>query len=190
MRKTLLHAVVTAAFAAQLGTAPAHAAADRPECEVEATHTGGVYADARVAAVIPLSGGTDPANYPVSAVVTCSIVVNGATELAFTQHATGVAVIADTGEFRFDEDAGFKICTTIDYTSNASATDSWCVHYPWSSPNDTIYWLTMQADVAVCPALQLLAPHTSPDDDVYITPEGDVYYGGGFLVWDCPPYET
>lgn len=191
MRKYLLHAVAAAAvLATGVVAAPAaHAAEDRPECEIEATWDGGAYADATIAAVIPLTAGTNPSAYPVSAVVTCSVVVSGSTELAFSQHATGVAVIADTGHFRYDYAAGFKICTTIDYTSNANATDSWCVTHSWSSPSDTVFWLTGQGDFAICPALEVLAPQTSPDDDVYITPEGDVYVLGVFF-WDCPPYET
>lgn len=188
-KKNLLYAVAAAVVASGLSAPAAYAAEDRPECEIDATHTGGSYADARVAAVIPLTAGTNPAMYPVSAVVTCSVVVAGSTELAFSQNATGVAVIADTGEFRFDEAAGFKICTTIDYTSNAEPTDSWCQHHDWSTPGDTAAWLTGQGDFAICPALELLAPHTSPDDDVYVTPEGDVYLLGLFF-WDCPPYDT
>lgn len=188
MRKNLLYAVAAAVLASGIA-APAYAAEDRPECEIDATWDGGTYADARVAAVIPLTAGTNPSSYPVSAVVTCSVVVTGTTELAFSQHATGVAVIADTGPFRYDEAAGFKICTTIDYTSNANATDSWCEQRNWSSGFETLSWLTEQTDFAICPALELLAPQTTPDDDVYITPEGDVYVLGVF-IWDCPPYET
>ena len=185
MRKYLLG--VLAIAIAGTGSAPAGAISDRPECEVEALYDGGRYAVAEIAAVIPLTAGTDTTKYPVVADVTCSIVVDGTVDVAITQRATGVAVIGDEREFLFSP-TGFKICTTIDYVSNANDTDHWCRTHEWGEPTDPVYWATMQVDPAVCPVLQGLAPQTSPGDDVYITPEGDVYVLG-VLAWDCPPYE-
>ncbi|HVF04888.1 MAG TPA: hypothetical protein VNA20_08620 [Frankiaceae bacterium] len=190
MRKNLIGLLAATAIAAGAGAAPAQAISGRPECEYDADY-GEPHVDVTLAAVIPLTAGTDPARYPVSANVTCSIVVDGVTDVSFTTAATGVAVVAGQGQFRYSPN-GFKVCTTIDYTSNANDTDHWCRTIEWVELigylSDLVWGATAIPDPVLCPVLQDLSPQTSPGDDVYITPEGDVYVLG-WMEWDCPPYQ-
>ena len=186
MRKTLLYAAAGLLLATGAAV-PASAAEDRPECKITAT-SGSRTATGYVAGVLPLTAGTDTSKYPVSAVATCSVVVDGVTAWSQSAAGTGVAVVAGQASFPYST-TGFKLCTTVDYTSNSADTDHWCTTHWWGDhPEDEIEYLNelfaRYVDPELCPLLAAQSPGTYPVD---ITPEGDVYVAGVFL-WDCPPY--
>jgi hypothetical protein len=137
----------------------------------------------------------------VNATVTCEVRVSGVPTASVTGSGTTLVAVAGTLEYTADVTDWVYLCTTVDYTSDSTPSESWCddvaVDYCLTCGGDTdlvayvvstVSWASaVYLDPQVCPVLQSLAPGVGP---IVITPEGDAYYPTGDLFWDCPPYET
>ena len=176
MKRVLLGGLGAAVLTIGLGAAPATAAEDRPECEIDAW-SDGQDADGDVVAVIPVFSVAQPGANPVSATVTCAVKVDGAIVDSVTNSGSGVVVVQGAVDFPHSAN-GFSVCTTIDYTSTTEPTDTWCTGYTWMGSWEE------EVDSYLCPVLDDV-PDAGPVD---VTDEGDVYVAGEF-IWDCPPYE-
>lgn len=76
-----------------------------------------------------------PTDNPVSAVVTCAVVVNGAmTSAGFSWAGTTLITHTETVQFVANPAPTgtdvVEVCTAVDYTSNATATASFCNPWP------------------------------------------------------------
>jgi hypothetical protein len=201
MKRLVLPALAVALLAGAAAAPPASAASDstfQGFCDYDLVRqrdvddhvwTGEV--DART---LVYSKGT-PSDNPVSANVTCRILVNGVDRFSRTWSGTtlvagAAAVTIDAGPYDWIE-----LCTDIDYTSNDTP-DVVCAQ-PGGDPD---YWLLVQqvidhanallpwddVDAAVCPLLAAQAPGVPGVVDV--DPTGDTYAAGS-LLYDCPPYQ-
>jgi hypothetical protein len=138
-----------------------------------------------------------PADNPVSARVTCRVLVNGVTvrQASFD----GTVLVAGAGPLDFTAQANdlVQLCTDIDYTSNATPTEV-CAYRDGNQIPPPLVWDAMEGalrpandtvatyvDPVVCPLLAARAPGVPGVVD--IDPTGDTSVAGG-LVWDCPPY--
>lgn len=112
----------------------------------------------------------DPKDNPVSADVGCQIYAGG--DLTGEAYFSGTGVVHGVQFVPYASRPSAHMCTIVDFTSNATATQSSCAPL---------------VDDVSCPVLAALAPLLPAGGPVVIEAGGDVYVGGTF-VWDCPPY--
>jgi hypothetical protein len=115
---------------------------------------------------------TTAGDNPVSATVTCEFRL-GATVTGSAEFS-GTGLVVGQKSVPFTNWVGQVFCTTVDYTSDDTPTETVC------DPPPTI-------DTLLCPVLTALAPGVG--NVVKIDEEGDVAVGN-LPVWDCPPYES
>jgi hypothetical protein len=137
----------------------------------------------------------DPAANPVSATVTCELLVNAVPQYRTSGSGTGLVVVADVLTYEAEDGDVVTLCTVVDYAGGGhdvrcgGASSEPIVPEPVvDSLNhvlDDVLSLTQAADPLVCPVLAGL-----PGDygEVAVDEEGDVFVLG-VLFWDCPPYE-
>jgi hypothetical protein len=190
--------VLTAALAVLVAAAPlpAHAAA-------ESAYRGGCGYD-----TVPRDGGTPgsgehlqtgvmyagvalystaPADNPVSATVTCRLLVNGEVNSTATFSGTGAVTGVKRVSFPDGGDYTPELCVTIDFTSDDTPTSTVCavattIQIPPQAITDAIEYVTAPARAAVCAVLATLAPGVPGVAD--ISPAGDLTVLGG-VHWTC-----
>jgi hypothetical protein len=150
-----------------------------------------------VAAVV-YSEGT-PVDNPVSATITCAVLVNGVTQVEAPFSGTGLVAGRSTVFVAAGETDVVTLCETVDYTSNATPTTTHCHERvgPPLVPQPVVDIVNALIDLLnecacepidpLCQVLPLLAGTHVPDV-VTIEPEGDLLLNGE-LFWDCPPYD-
>lgn len=184
MRKTLfgLLAATTAGAALVAPPASAGSATYHGGCGFDAAAVGsGLLHGAMYAAVVvreaQLAMERRTTESPVSADVTCDLLVNGVPTRTKTFSGTTVIAGATPLAYYQDEDDEVVLCTTVDYTSINAPTVTHCAE----SNADP----TATPDPVLCPVLAASAPGVPGTVDIDET--GDVYLTGE-LWWDCPPY--
>jgi hypothetical protein len=208
VKRALLAVVVTAL--AGLVAPAAHAAADstyQGGCSYAAASRNvsfgsldppGVHTGVLASATVVHSPA--PADNPVSAVVTCTVEVDGQTRA--TASFAGTVVVAGMQRISFPVAAGESVawCETVDYTSDATPTTTVCTDAEPPVPqavidlvNNIIDLLNQttglwQLDPTICALLTTLAPTANSTGLADIRPDGDTWLFGG-KVWDCPPYD-
>jgi hypothetical protein len=190
--------VLTVALAGLLAAAPlpAHAAA-------ESAYRGGCgYETANRDGGDPMSGehlttgvlyaamtlySTAPADNPVSATLTCRVLVNG--EVYSTATFSGTGVVTGVKRVSFPDGGNYtaQLCETIDFTSDDTPTADFCVvatqiMIPPQAITDAVEYLTAPARAALCATLATLAPGVPGVAD--ISPAGDLTLLGG-VHWSC-----
>jgi hypothetical protein len=131
----------------------------------------------------------------VSATVTCEVRVNGVPRwTSRPASGTGVVALVEPVELTLTDTDVVQLCTTVDYTSDATPTETTCPGAGWGDlppeghPDfvdalvETVNGVWPHVDPVACAAFGALAPGAGP---VQVTPEGDVYLTGD-LLWDCP----
>lgn len=171
--------LVVALALVALPATPAKAAGDslhRGDCSYDLVHTslnesadewdGVVYA--AVAVYSPSSAA------PVSAIVTCHVLVDGIEQHTVSMSGTGVVAFADPMRVDVRDDQYLDVCTEIDFTSDDTPTVYDCGYYSEPFPPQEVVDLIDDvfdlADAAVCDQTG-----------------GDVYVAGEW-IFDCPPY--
>jgi hypothetical protein len=135
-----------------------------------------------------------PTANPVSATVTCTIEVDGATVVSVPFSGTVVVAGWQLVRFHAAYDAVVRTCETVDY-ADATPTVTACPEPielfddlpPLECPGSCIPWWD-GPDEVICPVLQTLDPYDVPGV-VEVDEQGDVTLAGE-LFWDCPPYEV
>lgn len=143
----------------------------------------------------------DPAAGPVSASVTCYVMVDGVPQpgTRITMPATGAVAAAGVVRYQAREDQWVDLCMEVDFLSDDTPTEyigCGSMTPPQLPPQeivdlvnevfDTVDEVMIQVvDPFVCPGL---GAHAGTYGPVTVTQGGDVYVGTD-LYWDCPPYE-
>ncbi|HVF05338.1 MAG TPA: hypothetical protein VNA20_10885 [Frankiaceae bacterium] len=198
MRRLLAAALAAPLAAALAGPATAAGSTHDGRCEFQPFNqnevTGSGFGGFLYAAVTLRSD--DVAANPVTATVTCSLVVDGHT--AAQRAATGTGAVVVIGYDTPPWGDRFEVCTVVDF-ADATPTATECV--PWEPEQippqvvveevgealDRISNLVWRlVDPILCPLLASLAPVDGP---LVINEQGDVYLDGE-PVWDCPPYDA
>jgi hypothetical protein len=192
MKRTFL--TVLALGAALLAPQPASAAADSERtgrCHWRMTRTpaGDLLTVGVAAAVAVYSTGT-PADNPVSATVTCTLMVNGVPVVEREFSGTGlVAGAAQVTHVAGPADV-VSPCDTVDYTSNATPTSTVCYESagPPPVPQPIIDIINALCEVSCHgPLFEDRNPIICPLLAAIFGEDGDVYVAGA-RFYDCPPY--
>ncbi len=197
--RLVLPAVATALLA--VAPVPARAAADseyRGGCgfdtvqrdRVDVFVDGGLWSGVLYSATLLYSSGS-PGDNPVSATVTCTLLVNGQPRGVGTFAGTVVVAGAKRLSFFTAPYDHVQLCETVDFTSNDTPTHTECQEPTTSTVLPNPLWDALDAavdlvqelvDPALCPLLAGLAPGGPGVVDVGT--EGDVAVAG-VPVWDC-----
>lgn len=207
MKRLLVAPLLAATALGSVAAAPAHAGAQSrfegfcgldtvndpsPGTETE-TYVGVLYARTLVYSL-------DPGDNPVSADVTCRVLVDGVevdrAEFSGTTLVTG----AKPTTFQAGVSQLVWLCTDIDYTSDDTPTEI-CAYkgdpvfppYPvgevlGAAIDAANAVIAEHVDPAFCQVLRSLAPGVPGTLDIDAE-TGDTYLAGE-LWWDCPPYVT
>ncbi len=137
-----------------------------------------------------------PADNPVSAIVTCELRVMGTPVATATFAGTVVVTGAKRVSYTtadINEAANVMVCTTIDYTSDDTPTESFCPYVDsvpllpdqvYDAGSDIVGAANDVIDPALCPAAASLAPGVPGVVDIGL--DGNVSVNGE-PFWDCPP---
>lgn len=136
---------------------------------------------------------TSPDLGPVTARVTCLLMVDGVPRASFGGEGTGVVAFAEPLAFDLTEVEYAEPCWEVDFLSDDTPTQTGCVRTDCYWPPEgwcpveflfpTLDEVFATVDGTTCPvlaALPDLGPVTTDD-------EGDVHHGDE-VVWDCPPF--
>jgi hypothetical protein len=150
--------------------------------------------DGEVHAALLVTSGT-PEHNPVSAVVTCTVYVNGILQTSATGTGSGYVAVQGRIGYPAQPDDTVDLCTSVTTTDQHGQTKSGTACQPVAEsrlPSTTVSDLTHEVahqfvNSATCGTLQRLYPYDF-GGLLDVTQDGDVYLSGA-LVWDCPPYD-